>query len=82
MVTQSGRSFSALVSIGHQKGGAAIFERTGNESCHVILRAGTRTTSPNHESEHIREASLLLAARGLGGAAMVDCSHGNSAKNH
>jgi 3-deoxy-7-phosphoheptulonate synthase len=64
-----------------KQGVAAIFETTGNESCHVILRGGVRT-GPNYQAEHVRDACRLLAARGLSEMVMVDCSHGNSEKDH
>ena len=63
-----------------KQGVGAIFHTTGNDSCHVILRGGSQT-GPNYEPEHVRRACALLAAKGLGEAVMVDCSHGNSLKD-
>ena len=63
-----------------KQGVGAIFHTTGNDSCHVILRGGSQT-GPNYETEHVRRACALLAAKGLGEAVMVDCSHGNSLKD-
>jgi 3-deoxy-7-phosphoheptulonate synthase len=64
-----------------KQGVSAIFETTGNDTCHVILRGGTRT-GPNFDREHVLEACGQLHARGLRESVMIDCSHGNSEKNH
>jgi len=47
----------------------------------VILRGGSRT-GPNYDAEHISKVCARLAARRLPQSVMVDCSHGNSHKNH
>lgn len=60
---------------------SAIFHTTGNDSCHVVLRGGTRT-GPNYDSDHIGKTCARLAQRGLDARLMVDCSHGNSKKDH
>jgi 3-deoxy-7-phosphoheptulonate synthase len=62
-------------------GVSAIFETTGNDTCHVILRGGSRT-GPNYEAPHVAEVSGRLASKGLPEIVMVDCSHGNSQKDH
>jgi 3-deoxy-7-phosphoheptulonate synthase len=64
-----------------KQGVSAIFQTTGNDSCHVILRGGTQT-GPNYGAEHVSDTCARLAARGLRPAVMVDCSHGNSHKDH
>jgi 3-deoxy-7-phosphoheptulonate synthase len=64
-----------------KQGVSAIFETTGNQACHVILRGGSRT-GPNYDPDHVREVSDRLAARGLCEGVMIDCSHGNSEKDH
>ena len=64
-----------------KQGVAAIFQSTGNAHCHVILRGGYRT-GPNYDAAHIGEACALLATAGLPERVMVDCSHGNSGKDH
>jgi 3-deoxy-7-phosphoheptulonate synthase len=64
-----------------KQGVSAIFQTVGNDACHVILRGGTRT-GPNYEPERIAEVCARLAARHLPQSVMVDCSHGNSHKNH
>jgi 3-deoxy-7-phosphoheptulonate synthase len=60
---------------------AAIIESSGNDQCHVILRGGSQT-GPNYSREHVREVSAALEQRGLPHRLMVDCSHGNSGKDH
>ena len=64
-----------------KQGVSAIFQTTGNESCHVILRGGSQT-GPNYGAEHVRELCRRLAAKRLPEAVMIDCSHGNSEKDH
>jgi len=64
-----------------KQGVSAIFQTSGNESCHVILRGGTRT-GPNYDAEHVAKVCARLAAKELRETVMVDCSHGNSHKDH
>ena len=64
-----------------KQGVSAIFQTAGNDTCHVILRGGTRT-GPNYDAEHVGKVCARLAAKGLRETVMVDCSHGNSLKDH
>ena len=64
-----------------KQGVSAIFQTTGNETCHVILRGGTRT-GPNHSPDHVRDICASLRACGLPDMVMIDCSHGNSEKEY
>jgi 3-deoxy-7-phosphoheptulonate synthase len=64
-----------------KQGVSAIFETSGNDTCHVILRGGSRT-GPNFDASHVADTCKRLAARGLPEAVMIDCSHGNSSKDH
>jgi 3-deoxy-7-phosphoheptulonate synthase len=64
-----------------KQGVSAIFHTTGNPTCHVILRGGSRT-GPNYEPDQIAKACARLRAKGLPETVMVDCSHGNSEKDH
>ena len=64
-----------------KQGVSAIFETTGNATCHVILRGGSRT-GPNYEADKVAEVCTQLAARGLRESVMIDCSHGNSQKDY
>jgi 3-deoxy-7-phosphoheptulonate synthase len=63
-----------------KQGVSAILQTTGNDSCHVILRGGTRT-GPNYEATHVDTVCAALEASGLPGRVMVDCSHGNSQRD-
>jgi len=64
-----------------KQGVSAIFQTAGNDSCHVILRGGTRT-GPNYGIEHVRDICTRLGACSLLERVMIDCSHGNSEKDH
>jgi 3-deoxy-7-phosphoheptulonate synthase len=64
-----------------KQGVSAIFETSGNDTCHVILRGGSRT-GPNFDASHVDEVCTRLKARGLRETVMIDCSHGNSQKDH
>jgi 3-deoxy-7-phosphoheptulonate synthase len=65
-----------------EQGIAAIVKTRGNQDVHVILRGGTK--GPNYSAEHVREAASAIAkARPRHNPSiMIDCSHGNSQKNH
>ena len=63
-----------------KQGVSAIVRTLGNPSCHVILRGSSRGT--NFDSDAIRAVSRQLAEAGLATGLMVDCSHGNSRKDH
>ena len=64
-----------------KQGVSAIFQTSGNDACHVILRGGKRTGSELRRDTRRR---CVGAARQPGTAerVMVDCSHGNSEKDH
>ena len=64
-----------------KQGVSAIFQTTGNDTCHVILRGGSRT-GPNYDADHVGEVCAKLRAQGLREKVMIDCSHGNSQTNH
>ncbi len=59
-------------------GVVSIFETTGNDQTHVILRGGA--TGPNYSAKHINETAAMLQEAGLEPQIMVDCSHANSLK--
>ncbi|KAL8675909.1 MAG: hypothetical protein Q9224_007353, partial [Gallowayella concinna] len=61
-------------------GVVAIVGTVGNEDCFVILRGGKKGT--NFDAESIKEAKEKLRKVGVAERLMVDCSHGNSEKNH
>ena len=61
-------------------GVVAVVGTVGNEDCFVILRGGTKGT--NYDAKSIKEAKESLRGKGLKERIMVDCSHGNSLKDH
>jgi 3-deoxy-7-phosphoheptulonate synthase len=61
------------------KGRCAIVKTRGNPYGHVVMRGGTK---PNYDADAIGLAEQALAARKLAANIMVDCSHGNSNKDH
>ncbi|KAF2645654.1 phospho-2-dehydro-3-deoxyheptonate aldolase [Massarina eburnea CBS 473.64] len=61
-------------------GVVAIVGTTGNDDCFVILRGGNKGT--NYDAKSIKEARENIEAKGLNARLMVDCSHGNSEKQH
>jgi 3-deoxy-7-phosphoheptulonate synthase len=64
-----------------KQGVSAIFQTSGNDACHVILRGG-KHSGPNFDATHVHDVSARLVKKGLTGRVMVDCSHGNSDKDH
>lgn len=60
-----------------KEGHSAIFETTGNEDCHIILRGGRK---PNYDMFAVDDACSLLARAGLPERLMIDASHANSRK--
>lgn len=61
-------------------GVVAIVGTTGNEDCFVILRGGKKGT--NYDAQSVAEAKGKLSESGTNQRLMVDCSHGNSEKQH
>jgi 3-deoxy-7-phosphoheptulonate synthase len=62
------------------EGRGAIVHTTGNPERHLVLRGGGGRT--NYDGASVAEAAALCAARDLPRRIMVDCSHGNSGKDH
>lgn len=63
-----------------KQGLAAITRTSGNEHCFVILRGGAKGT--NYDAKNIKQTREALRKKNLDEIMMVDCSHGNSLKNH
>ncbi len=63
-----------------KQGIAAIVSTAGNEHCHIILRGSN--DGPNYDKMSIDNAIELLKSYQLKPQVMVDCSHGNSDKDH
>lgn len=61
-------------------GVVAIVGTVGNDDCFVILRGGKKGT--NFDAKSIKEAREKLESKGLNARLMIDCSHGNSEKDH
>jgi 3-deoxy-7-phosphoheptulonate synthase len=64
-----------------KQGVSAIFQTSGNDTCHVILRGGT-STGPNYDAAHVADVCTRLKKYELRETVMIDCSHGNSRKDH
>ncbi|MFL3653480.1 MAG: 3-deoxy-7-phosphoheptulonate synthase [Halioglobus sp.] len=60
-----------------KQGHSAIFETTGNEDCHIILRGGKH---PNYDMFSVQDAEAMLTKAGLPALVMIDASHANSRK--
>tara|TARA_R110002049_G_scaffold67767_4_gene175849 strand:+ start:1616 stop:2683 length:1068 start_codon:yes stop_codon:yes gene_type:complete len=58
-------------------GRSAIFQTTGNEDCHIILRGGKQ---PNYDMFSVEDAQAMLEKAGLPARIMIDASHSNSRK--
>jgi 3-deoxy-7-phosphoheptulonate synthase len=63
-----------------KQGLAAITKTSGNDHCFVILRGGNRGT--NYDSASVKVAKEALKKKNLKEVVMIDCSHGNSSKDH
>lgn len=61
-------------------GRVSIIKTTGNPDGHLVLRGGAR--GPNYTAEHVTDAMDRLKKSNLPPYLMVDCSHGNSNKDH
>lgn len=64
-----------------KQGVSAIMQTAGNSGCHVILRGG-KQTGPNYNPEAVADVAAKLREQGLPDRVMIDCSHGNSNKDH
>jgi 3-deoxy-7-phosphoheptulonate synthase len=62
-----------------KRGQMCIYQTHGNPYAHVILRGGKL---PNYHTENIQETGQQLQKANLPERIMVDCSHGNSFKDH
>lgn len=64
----------------NQQGIPCIINTKGNDSCHIILRGST--AKPNYSTHYIQKATASLRKAQLIPRLMIDCSHGNSMKDH
>jgi 3-deoxy-7-phosphoheptulonate synthase len=63
-----------------KQGLAAITKTAGNDDGFVILRGGSNGT--NYDAESVKAAKEALAKKKQRPIMMIDCSHGNSKKDH
>lgn len=68
-----------FLSVG-KEGLSSIVETEGNPDVHVILRGGSK--GPNYSAEYVRDCGEKVTKAGLLPKIMIDCSHGNSSKQH
>lgn len=62
------------------QGQLSLLESAGNPGAHVVLRGGR--TGPNYDARSAQEAAAALRAAGVPSTVVIDCSHGNSGKDH
>lgn len=82
-----GTAINAMIAAGSRQnflgidieGRASIVRTTGNPYAHIVLRGGRR---PNYDSVSITDAIRQLSEKKLSKSIVVDCSHGNSRKDH
>lgn len=75
---QSARTPHAFLGI-DAEGLTSVIRTAGNPHGHLILRGGL---APNYGAEAVAQAESLLEKAGLPSSIVVDCSHGNSNKDH
>lgn len=63
-----------------KQGISAIVETRGNPNCHVILRGSSK--GPNFDAASVAHAVKVIEKAGCDPRLMIDCSHGNSEKDH
>ena len=61
-------------------GRTALVRTTGNPDGHLVLRGGSK--GPNFGAAAVAEAQAQLEQAGVRSQLLVDCSHGNSNKDH
>ena len=69
----------AFLGIDHD-GQASIVETRGNQNCHLVMRGGRSGT--NFDARSIAAAADALRKANAPSPIVVDCSHGNSNKDH
>jgi 3-deoxy-7-phosphoheptulonate synthase len=75
---QSAASGHCFIGI-NQKGQVSLVQTAGNPDGHVILRGGVK---PNYDEDSVQAALTALRKHGLPEGLVIDCSHGNSSKDH
>jgi 3-deoxy-7-phosphoheptulonate synthase len=69
----------SFIGIDHD-GMTCVVRTTGNRHGHIILRGGR--DAPNYHDEQVEDTCELMAKAGLTQSIMIDCSHGNSRRDH
>jgi len=62
-----------------KSGQMCIYQTHGNPHAHVILRGGKE---PNYHADNVSQTKTKLSANEINAGIMIDCSHGNSYKDH
>ena len=75
----SAKSSHAFLGIDHD-GQTAVVHTRGNPDGHLVLRGGRE--GPNFGAESISDAHRMLSEAQVRSELLVDCSHGNSNKDH
>ena len=73
------RAPQSFLGIDHE-GKSSVIHTKGNPYGHLVLRGGNQ--GPNFRAESVSEAQSLCSAGDVRPQLMVDCSHGNSNKDH
>jgi len=61
------------------QGQVALMQTQGNPDGHIILRGGK---APNYQAQDVQDIEQQIINEGLTPKLVVDCSHGNSSKDH
>jgi len=64
----------------NREGRTSIVHTIGNPDVHIVLRGGSNR--PNYYPEDVAATEQALEKVGLSRGIMIDCSHGNSNKDH
>lgn len=81
-------AINAVIASSHQHTGfsinddghVAVMRTRGNQDAHIVLRGGKNHT--NFDELSVRRALSLLEKAQLPSRLLIDCSHGNSKKDH
>ncbi|UJF23065.1 3-deoxy-7-phosphoheptulonate synthase [Shewanella sp. OMA3-2] len=63
----------------NQEGQVCLLQTAGNPDGHIILRGGI---APNYDAQSVAECETQIHNAKLNARLVVDCSHGNSSKDH
>ncbi|MBB1363713.1 3-deoxy-7-phosphoheptulonate synthase [Shewanella sp. SR44-4] len=63
----------------NQEGQVSLLQTAGNPDGHIILRGGL---APNYDVDSVAQSEAQIHKAKLSARLVVDCSHGNSSKDH